>query len=109
MDRLNSRNPQLAAYHLGGFYVAPETRGQGLGARLVRTALDAIAADCRNTNWSEAICTVGTEYKNATPQRLFAKMGFSNVAIRNIQQGDGRHVTEIVWRQDFSFNIELQE
>ena len=102
-DRANLENARGAAYHLGGFYVAPEARRQGLGARLIRAALDTIAADCQIAKWSEAICTVGTEHSNTNPQRLFARMGFSNVATRNIQQNDGRHVTEIVWRQEFFF------
>ena len=102
MDRADTNNSRAAAYHLAGFYIAPETRGQGLGARLVQTALDNIAADCQIADSSRAICTVGTDRRNAVPQRLFAKMGFSNVAIDNIQTDDGRHLTEIIWRQDFS-------
>jgi ribosomal protein S18 acetylase RimI-like enzyme len=88
------------AYHLAGFYVAPETRGQGLGATLVQAAMERIAHDSQKMHNAGAICTVGASHQNLVVRRLFKRMGFLEVAEEVCNTNDGRRLTEIVLRRN---------
>jgi ribosomal protein S18 acetylase RimI-like enzyme len=85
-----------SAYHMAGFYVAPEHRGHGIGGALIQTAMEVIA----NDRVKKAICTVGASHTNLVVLRLFKRMGFEEVAEDQLDAIDGRHLTEITLRRD---------
>lgn len=89
-----------SAYHMAGFYVAPEHRGHGIGGALVRTAMEVIANDRVKMSTPKAICTVGASHTNLVVLRLFKRMGFEEVAEDQLDTIDGRHLTEITLRRD---------
>ena len=95
----NSDSIRLA-YHLAGFYVAPESRGQGLGGSLVQKGMEMIAHENQTTHISGAICTVGVSHRNLVVRRLFKRVGFVEIAEEEHNTEDGRHLTEIVLRRD---------
>jgi GNAT superfamily N-acetyltransferase len=90
-----------SAYHLAGFYVAPEVRGRGLGGSLVNTAIEKIADDGQTIHSAGAICTVGASQRNLVVRRLFKRMGFLEVAEEVCKTKDGRSLTEVILRRDF--------
>jgi len=90
-----------SAYHLAGLYIAPETRGQGLGSFLVHTAMEVIAHDRQKMYNASAICTVGTSHTNLVVRRLFKTTGFVEVAEELCNTTDGRCLVEIVLHRDF--------
>ena len=90
----------VSAYHLAGFYVNPEVRGQGLGGLLVNAATASIIQDTQTIRKARAICTVGASHTNSVVRRLFKGMGFKEVAEEECNTEDGRHLTEVVMRRD---------
>lgn len=101
-DNPEPRKPScVSAYHLAGFYVAPESRGQGVGSSLIHHAIDAIVQESLGTQNAGAVCTVGASHTNLVVRRLFQKMGFTEVAAEACDTEDGRHLIEIVLRRDF--------
>ena len=90
----------VSAYHLAGFYVDPEARGQGLGSLLVNAAVASIVQDTRTMRNARAICTAGASHTNLVVRRLFKRMGFIEVAEEECNTEDGRHLTEVVMRRD---------
>jgi len=90
----------VSAYHMAGFYVAPEHRGHGIGGALVRTAMEVVANDCVKMPTPKAICTVGASHTNLVVLRLFKRMGFEEVAEDQLDTIDGRHLIEITLRRD---------
>ena len=92
-----------SAYHLAGFYVAPEVRGNGLGGLLVHAAMESIFQDRQSMGNARAICTVSASHTNSVVQRLFRRMGFVEVAEEECNTEDGRHLTEIVMRRDLGY------
>jgi ribosomal protein S18 acetylase RimI-like enzyme len=95
-----NRETVTSAYHMAGFYVAPEHRGHGIGGALVQTAMEVIANDCEKMPNPKAICTVGVSHTNIVVRRLFKRMGFEEVGEDQVDTIDGRHLTEITLRRD---------
>jgi ribosomal protein S18 acetylase RimI-like enzyme len=95
-----NRETVASAYHMAGFYVAPEHRGHGIGGDLVQNAMEVIANDCEKMPNPKAICTVGTSHTNLVVQRLFKRIGFEEVGEHQLDTIDGRHLTEITLRRD---------
>src|SRR5256885_2171072 len=89
-----------SAYHLVGFYVAPESRGQGLGGSLVQKAVEAIDRDAQERQNSRAMCTVGVSDTNLVTKRLFKRLGFLEVAEEEYDKEGGQHWKEIVLRRN---------
>jgi ribosomal protein S18 acetylase RimI-like enzyme len=96
----DTRETLASAYHMAGFYVAPEHRGHGIGGALVQNAMEVIANDCEKMPNPEAICTVGVSHTNLVVRRLFKRMGFEEVGEDQLDTVDGRHLTEITLRRD---------
>ena len=90
-----------SAYHLVGFYIAPEVRRRGLGTYLVHAAVEKIAYDGQTMHSARAICTVGASQRNLVVRKLLKRMGFLEVAEEVGQSEDGRSFIEVVLRQDF--------
>jgi len=100
-DNTDAKIEALAsAYHMAGFYVAPEHRGHGIGGALVQNAMEVIANDCEEMPNPKAICTVGTSHTNLVVRRLFKRIGFEEVGEDQLDTIDGRHLTEITLRLD---------
>ena len=95
-----NRETVASAYHMAGFYVAPEHRRHGIGGDLVQNAMEVIANDCEKMPNPKAICTVGTSHTNLVVQRLFKRIGFEEVGEHQLDPIDGRHLTEITLRRD---------
>lgn len=101
-DNAEAKSESTAAsYHLAGFYVAPETRGQGLGKSLVDRAMEAISQDRQKMHNTGAICTVAASHKNIVVRRLFKTMGFLEVTEEIYNTTDGDDFIGIVLRREF--------
>jgi ribosomal protein S18 acetylase RimI-like enzyme len=59
-----------SAYHMVGFYVAPEHRGHGIGGALIRTAMEVIANDRVKIPTPKAVRTVGASHKFSRAKAL---------------------------------------
>jgi ribosomal protein S18 acetylase RimI-like enzyme len=99
-----NRETVASAYHMAGFYVAPEHRGHGIGGALVQTAMEVIANDCEKMPNPKAICTVGANHTNVVVRRLFKRKGFEEVGEDQPDTIDGCHLErspcDEIWYND---------
>ena len=107
-DRLMEHSPvpnsdsAMSAYHLVGFYVAPEARRQGIGSMLLRAAITSIIQESQTMHNARAICTVGASHTNLPVRTLFKNLGFVEVAEEEWNTEDGRSLMEVLMHRDLT-------